>query len=246
MSDNLKTNINLAKKIKKLGSRQEAVLAGVADQLTEEEKANITIALGKMDQLSNNIKIEDDKPTNQTTSGAPNFEAFFSTFRNELHAYEESDRMDSLMFSSGEYLQFKTSLYDSFDPMYYKRFISQIYKFEGQANRVLLFLAADRGFIYSKMKEDCLLKNITWREYLAGQKLSYTTVNNHIQFYDLVELYPRVLISGATKTEWFKFTNQFKGAIKDDESMKTRLAVSLKEFLEQDGSFEDACENIKT
>ena len=102
MSDNLITNINLAKKIKKLGSCQEAVLAGVADQLTEKEKANITIALGKMDQLSNNIKIEDDEPTNQTTSGAPNFEPFFSTFKNDLRAYEESYRMESLMFSSDE------------------------------------------------------------------------------------------------------------------------------------------------
>ena len=117
---------------------------------------------------------------------------------------------------------------ESFDPMNYERYISQIYKFEGQANRALLFLAADRGFICSKMKEDCLLKNITWREYLAGQKLSYTTVNNHIQFYDRVKLYTGVLISGATKTEWFKFINQFKGVIKDDESMKTRLAASLK------------------
>ena len=127
MSGNLTTNINLARKKKKLRSRQEVVLAGVADQRTEEEKVSITIALGKMDQLSNNIKIEDDKPTNQTTSGAANFEVFFSTFKNDLRAYEESDRMDSLMFSSGEYFQFKTSLYDSFDPMYYERYISQIY-----------------------------------------------------------------------------------------------------------------------
>ena len=143
MSDNLTTNVNLAKKIKKLGSRQEAVLAGVADQLTEEDKANITIALGKVDQLSINIKIGDDKPTNQTTSGTPNFEAFFPTFKNDLRAYEESDRMDSLMFSSVEYFQFETRLYDSFDPTYYERYISQIYKLEGQVNRVLLFLAAD-------------------------------------------------------------------------------------------------------
>ena len=174
----------------------------MVDQLTEEEKANITIALdpGKMDQLSNQIKIEDDKPTNQTTSDTPNFEAFFSAFKNELRAFEESDRKDSLMFSSVEYFQFKTSLYDSFDPAYYKRYIWQIYTFESQANRVLVFLATDRGLIYSTMREDCLLKNIKWREFLVGQKLSYTTVNNHIQFYDLVEEYPRVLISRATKT----------------------------------------------
>ena len=70
-------------------------------------------------------------------------------------------------------------------------------------------------------------------------------VNNHIQFHDLVKLYSRVLISGATKTEWFKFINQFRGVIKDDESMKTRLAASLNVFIDHEGSFKDACETIK-
>ena len=199
----------------------------MVDQLTEEEKAN--------------IKIEDDKTTNQTTLGTPNFEAFFSAFKNELRAYEESERMDSLKLSSVEHFHSKTSLYDSSDPAYYKCYISQIYIFESQANRVLLFLAVD----YSKMRDDCMLKNIIWREYLVGQTLSYTMVNNHVQFYDLVEEYPRMLISRATKTEWFKFLNQFKWANKDDESMKTRLAASLKEFVEKDGFSKDACENIK-
>ena len=39
--------------------------------------------------------------------------------------------------------------------------------------------------------------------------------------------------------------NRFKGAIRDDESMKTRMAASLKEFVEEDGLFEDAGENLK-
>ena len=60
--------INLAKKLRKLGSGQETVLAGVADNLTEEEKTNINLTLSKMDQLSNNIKVEEDKqPPNQNT-----------------------------------------------------------------------------------------------------------------------------------------------------------------------------------
>ena len=71
--------------------------------------------------------------------------------------------------------------------------------FENQANRVFLFLAGDRGFIYSKMQEDCLQKNIIWKEYVIGQKLSYKTVNNHIQFHKLVVEFPRVLVSNASK-----------------------------------------------
>ena len=93
------------------------------------------------------------------------------------------------------------------------------------------------------MRQDCFQKNITWKEYIIGQKLSYTTVNNHIQFHELVVEYPRVLISGASKTEWFKFMKQFKGAIQDD-SLKTRLATSLKEFVEEDSLFEDVDESL--
>ena len=112
------SNINLAKRLKKLGSRPETVLAGVADQLTEEEKTNINLTLSKMDQLSNNIRVEEDKPPNQNTTEKPNFEAFFISFKNDLRAYEQSDKMDCLMFSTVEYFRSKTDLYQSFNPSY--------------------------------------------------------------------------------------------------------------------------------
>ena len=67
MNAKITSNINLAKKLKKLGSRQETVLAGVADHLTEEEKTNINLTLSKMDQLSNNIRVEEDKPSPSKT-----------------------------------------------------------------------------------------------------------------------------------------------------------------------------------
>ena len=232
MNAKITSKINLAKKLKKLGSRQETVLASVADHLMEDEKSNI------------NIKVEEDKLPNQHTSEKTNFEAFFISFKHELRAYEESDKMDCLMFSTVDYFRFKMDLYHSFNPKYYQRYIADLIIFENQANRVLLFLASDRGFIYSKMREDCLQKNITWKEYIIGQKLSYTTVINHIQFHELVVEYPRVLLSGASKTEWFKFMKQFKVAIQNDDSLKTRLATSLKEFVEEDSLFEDVDESL--
>ena len=110
--------MNLAKKLKRLGSQQETVLAGVADHLTEEVRTNFNLTLSKMDQLSNNIKIEEDKPPNENTTEKPNFEAFLISFKNELRAYKESDKMDCLMFSTVENFRFKTVLYHSSDPMY--------------------------------------------------------------------------------------------------------------------------------
>ena len=239
------SNINLAKKLKELGSRQETVLAGVADLLTEEEKKNINLTLSKMDQLSNNIRVEADKPPNQNTTDKPNFEAFFLSLKNDLRAYEESDKMDCLMFSTMEFFRFKTDLYQSLNPLYYQRYITEITIFENQANRVLLFLASDHGFIYSKMREDCFQKDIIWKQYVIGQRLSYTTMNKHIQFHEYVLEFPRVLVSNASKTEWFKFMKHFKGTIRDDGTMKTRMAASLKEFVEEDILFEDAGENLK-
>ena len=100
MNAKITSNKNLAKKLKKLGFRQETVLAGVADHLTEDEKSNINHVLSKMEQLSINIKVEEDKPPNQHTSEKTNFEAFFISFKHELCAYEESDKMDCLMFST--------------------------------------------------------------------------------------------------------------------------------------------------
>ena len=240
MNAKITSNIHLAKKLKKLGSRQETVLAGVADHLTEEEKTNINLTLSKMDQLSNNVRVEEDKTPNQNTTEKPKCEAFFISFKNDLRAYEESDKMNCLMFSTMEYFRFRTDLYQSFNPLYYQRYITEITIFENQPNRVLLFLASDRGFIYSRLRDDCLQKNNIWKEYVIGQKLSYTTVSKHIQCHELVLEFPRVLVSNANKTEWFKLVNHLKGAIRDDESMKTRMAASLKEFVEEDSLFEDA------
>ena len=245
MNTKITLNKNLAKKLKELGSRQETVLAGVADHFTEEEKTNINLTLSKMDQLSINIRVEEDEPPNKNTIEKTNFEALFISFKNELRAYQESDKTNCLMFSTVENFQFKTDLYHTFNPMYYQRYITEIIIFENQTNRVMLFLASDRGFIYSKIREDCLRKKIIWKEYIMGQKLSYTTVNNHIQFPELVVEFLRVLISSASKTAWFKLMNQFKGAIRDDKSMKTRLATSLKEFVEEDNLFEDVGESLK-
>ena len=118
MNAKITSNKNLAKKLKELGPRQETVLAGVADHLTEEEKKNINLSLSKMDQLSNNIRVEGDKPPNQNTTEKPNFEAFFISFKNDLRAYEESDKMDCLMFSTVDYFRFKTDLYQSSNPLY--------------------------------------------------------------------------------------------------------------------------------
>ena len=163
------SNIYLAKELKKLGSRQKTVLAGVADRLTEEEKTNINLTLSKMDQHSNNIRVEEDKPPNQNTTEKPLFEAFFISFKNDLRAYEESDKMDCLMLSTREYFRFKTDLYQSFNPLYYQRYITEKTIFENQANQVLLFLASDRGFIYSRMREDCLQKNIIGKNMSLGK-----------------------------------------------------------------------------
>ena len=245
MNAKLTSNINLAKKLKKLGSRQETVLVGVADHLTEEEKSNINLILTKMHQLSNNIKVEEDKPPNQHTVEKTNFEAFFKSFKYELRAYEESDKLDCLIFSTVEKFRFKMDLYHSLNPMYYQRYITKLILFENKANRVLLFLASGHGFIFSKMQEECLQKNITKKEYIIGKKLSYTTVNNHIQSQELVVEFPRVLISSANKTEWFKFMKQLRGAIRDDDSLKTRLAANLKEFVEEDSLIEDIGESLK-
>ena len=155
MNVKIMSNINLAKKLKKLASRQETVLAGVADHLKEEEKKNINLTLNKVDQFPNNIKVEEDKPPNQKTTEKRNLEAFFISFKVEFRAYEESDKMDCLIFLTVECFRFKTDLYHSFNPMYYQGYLTEIIIFEDQANRVLLFLASDRGFIYSKKREDC-------------------------------------------------------------------------------------------
>ena len=166
MNAKITSNVNIAKKLNKLGSRQETVLAGVADLLTEKEKTNINLTLNKTDQFSNHIRVEEDKPPNQNTTQKPNFEAFFISFENDLRAYEQSDKMDCLMFSTVEYFRFKTDLYQSFNPLYYQRYVTEIIIFENQGNRVLLILAVTVVSSFPKCKK------IAYRRMLYGNNMS--------------------------------------------------------------------------
>ena len=174
MNAKITSNINLVKKLKKLGSRQETVLAGVADRLTEEERTNINLTLSKTDHLSTNIKIEEDKLPNRNTTEKTNFEAFFISFKNELRAYEASDKMNFLMFSTVEYFRFTTEIYHSFNSMYYERYFTEIFIFENQANRVLLFLASDMVLAIPENKK------IVYRRILNG-KIITLDKNYHTQ-----------------------------------------------------------------
>ena len=141
MNDKITSKRKLAKKIKKLGTRQETVLACVAEHLTEEEKTNINLTLSKMDQLSNNIKVEEDKPSIQyTAEKKTSFEASFVSFKHKIRAYEESDKMDCLMFSTVEYFRFKTGLNHSFNPMCYQRYMTELNIFENQGIEYCYFL----------------------------------------------------------------------------------------------------------
>ena len=125
-------------------------MAGVADHLTEDEKSNFNLVLSKMEQLSNNIKVEEDKLSNQHTSEKTNFEAFLILFKHELRAYEESDKIDCLMFSTVDYFRFKVDLYHSFNPKYYHRYIKDLIIFENQdccdcSCRLCQYLVCDFG-----------------------------------------------------------------------------------------------------
>ena len=97
--------------------------------------------------------------------------------------------MDCLMLSTVEYFRFKTDLYQTFIPLYYRRYITEIILFENQANRVLLFLASDHGFVYSKMREDCLQKNIMCKEHIIRQK---TIIHNSEQPHPISRAFGRV------------------------------------------------------
>ena len=82
-------------------------------------------------KITSNINVAKKLP-NQHTSERTNFEGFFISFKHELRAYEESDKMDCLMFSTVDYFRFKVDLYHSFNPKCYQRYIKDLILFENQ------------------------------------------------------------------------------------------------------------------
>ncbi len=55
--------------------------------------------------------------------------------------------------TGGAYLNFRRHLEIDFNPTQANLYLTRIGDFEGQAERILLFLAADRGLVYSKSKK---------------------------------------------------------------------------------------------
>ena len=59
-----------------------------------------------------------------------------------------------------------------------------------------------------------------------------------MRFYELVECFPRVLVSTSYKTEWFTHQTSFQKTLEEDDSLRTRVQFKLKEIAHNDIDFD--------
>ncbi len=147
--------VNFAKLIKKAAKVDEATLAASSSTLTDVEVVAAKKTVERLLSKCQSVKVEQfDGGEDKVKKPKQEFEPFLQSLLMDLRNYENDDNLDRLSFSGGAYLSFRRHLKIDFNPTHANFYLTQIGEYEGQAQRILLFLAADRGLVYSKIKEN--------------------------------------------------------------------------------------------
>ena len=150
----MERKINFAKLIKKALKVDEATLAASSSTLTDVEVNAATKTKERLLSQCRNVKVEQDDNETKVKQPKLEFEPFLQSLSMALRKYENDDNLDRLSFSGGRYLTFRRRLEINFNPNEANFYLRENGQNEGQAERILLFLAADRGLVYSKIKEN--------------------------------------------------------------------------------------------
>ncbi len=146
----------LVNQLKEMGTIDPTTVSVGANALSEEQTRQAlqinSIILSTT--LKNQVVPEPKTTKSKSASVKDTYETFLSKFKKELRKYEEDDSQNDLALSTADYLKFRSDLRENFDISKLRVYLAGINMYEEMANRILLFLAADRGLVYTKSKED--------------------------------------------------------------------------------------------
>ena len=118
-----------------------------------------------------------------------------------------------------------------------------------KVRRLQLLLCYDRGLIWSKHKEDFKNNNTTgWTGHLKMLGFWPQKIQGYINFYELVEEFPRILISTAAWSQWLEFMTQFKTEMTLDVELRSKVSQKLNMALngadDTDNAFQDVMNDL--
>ena len=115
-----------------------------------------------------------------------------------------------------------------FDIRLRENYLTAINNYRYKLNRVDLLLAHDRRLIWHQVQAaHHSVDANNWKEKVQTLGYFHRTVINYINFFNLCELYPRILTSSAYFSEWCTFFSGFEEALKKNNTLSTRCAKQL-------------------
>ena len=221
----------LAKRLRTFKEFDEAtIVAAITTTGIDLETANE--GMNHLYNLCKEISSDDDQtkatkaPTKRTKEQS--FNLFLDQFLKDLGNYEMRQDLDRFQVGIDAYLSFRKKMLAEFDIRHRENYLRAINNYQGKLNRVDLLLAHDRGFIWHQVQaEHHSVEANNWKEKVQALGYSHRTVTNYINFFNLCELYPRILTSSAYFSEWSTFLSRFKEELKKNTTLSTRCAEQL-------------------
>lgn len=225
----------VAKSLKELGKIEESCLSVVISRHSEQEIIQINTMIQALKGECKLEVVQDKEEELSDIKKVNKVQVFYMTFLprqlNSLDEYERSDDMDSLDVDTGAYYEFRAQLAFTIGSL--RATLQTITGYENKCQRMLLFLAVDRGNLYSAFSEYCHNNGKNIKDEFKNYGTAHSTASKYIQLYKLATAYPRMLVSNSTYNDWFIYGSLFEKYLIASPEMAVRFAEPLKEFEEE-------------
>jgi hypothetical protein len=216
------SSLSAAKQVKCISSFSEAeILSGITNLNNGDQKTfeKLTKQLLKHLETVDTSKVSLPKKKKAAPTIKELLQEVLNTIHNALSEYEESDQIDEIE------LDFTIGV--KYDELSFDAICIQHEKLKRNSNNVdlvRLLLFSEKGRMY-----DTLHRSVeTWNNFCKNQKICKTTATRYIHFYELVNVYPRLIICKINFETMMRLTKELLKHIEEDCDLKARLQLPLR------------------
>ena len=227
MAASKQTLTKAVKQVKMLGRKDDTAIALTLRQLSEDSLTKLNSLLETIDV------IELEKETKQKEKKGESKEEVFGSrilpqIRHCANLYLSSPKLDDFSLDIQSYITFSNKLRGG--QLFEKNaeeLLEYIDRVETNTQRFLLMVVSDKGFIFNGIRKRM---GSEFEMDVKRQGYSYKTIVNYINLYELLELYPILMVCGLTTTELYTYRVMLLKHLDHDHDLDSKLRQHLKEF----------------
>jgi len=221
-------SVNVAKRLKAVGSYDESQIAIILSQFTEEDQAKLSVLtaevmsrLEKLNTLTNRSQPKQKKKLPSVTK-EQKLIAVVSKIRQALDAYGSGETSDVWK------IEFQVVLnYNEIEIEQLKVLHQDLVSSAKSTDEIKLLIYVERGRMYDSLKFSETRGGL-WEQFCKDMSLCPKTLNRYIDFSRIVSAYPRILICGLSFETIMGFYKELHDYLITNQDLALRLQAPLR------------------